>query len=388
MKKITLLVFAAAMLFSCVKVENASEMSGFTGTNVKVGDSGVSSNIKLLILNEGAFPGASTLDVLSFSGQRYYADIYGQANPNDQQGLGNTGNDMIFAGNRIWIALNASNRVVGINPKTFLLEVDLGVPSPRSLIADEHFLYVTSYGAAVYGGSQQIEGALYRFGLNDPKNIMVVGVGYQPEGVAIENGKIFVANSGGYNFQHDNRITVIDQGSFKKDKDIELPVTNLNMLKKGYGKLWISTYGESSWKDDGSGNWIQTVSAPMSLVALSPTLEAEIVEGVHADKITECKGIIYAVGNNAEMTGGTDYCLYKVNAADMKVETVHFAGTDLAGIAYPYCIYINPLNEDIYIADASFTSDSTLWCFSKDFKLKWSIPTGVGTGHLLLYQTN
>lgn len=375
MKKITLLVFAAAMLLGCVKVENASEMNGFTGTNVKVGDSGVSSNIKLLILNEGAFPGASTLDVLSFSGQKYYADIYGQANPGDQQGLGNTGNDMIFAGNRIWIALNASNRVVGISPKTFELEVDLGVPSPRSLASDEHFLYVTSYGAAVYGGSSPVSGVLYRFGLNDPKNIMATDVGYQPEGVAIENGKIFVANSGGFNALHDNRITVIDQGSYKKDKDIELPVTNLNMVRKSYGKLWISTYGEFS-------------SAPMSLVALSPTLESEIVEGVHADKITECKGFIYAVGNHAEMTGGTDYCLYKVNAANMTVETVHFAGTDLAGIAYPYCIYINPLNEDIYIADASFTGDSTLWCFSKDFKLKWSIPTGVGTGHLLLYQTN
>lgn len=387
MKKIALLVFCVAALYGCVKVENASEMSGFTGTNVKVGDSGVSSNIKLLILNEGSFPGASTLDVLSFSGQKYYPDIYGQANPDDQQGLGNTGNDLIFAGNRIWIALNASNRVVGISPKTYQLEIDLGVPSPRSMAADDHFLYVTSYGAAVYGGSP-VEGVLYRFGLNDPQNIMVADVGYQPEGVAIENGKIFVANSGGYNPTHDNRITVIDQGSFKKDKDIEMPVANLNMLRKSYGKLWISTYGESSWSQDTGGNWVQSVSAPMSLVALSPTLEAQIVEGVHADKITECKGIIYAVGNNAEMTGGLDYCLYKVNAANMKVETIHFAGTDLAGIQYPYCIYINPLNEDIFIADASFTGDSTLWCFGKDFRLKWSIPTGVGTGHLLLYQTN
>ncbi len=372
MKKITLLVFAAATIFACVKVENASEMDDFTGTNVKVGDYGVSSNAKLLILNEGAFPGASTLDVLSFSGQKYYPDIYGQANPEDEQGLGNTGNDIILACNRIWIALNASNRVVGINPKTFQLEIDLGVPSPRSLAADDNFLYVTSYGAAVYGGSQQIEGALYRFGLNDPKDIMIISVGYQPEGIAIENGKIYVANSGGFNDVHDNRVTVIDQGSFKKDKDIELPVTNLNMLKKGYGKLWISTYGEY-------------FSAPMSLVSLSQDGVAKVVEGVHANKITECKGFIYAVGNNAEMTGGTDYCLYKVNAADMKVETVHFAGTDLNVITYPYCIYINPLNEDIFIADASFTGDSILWCFSKDFKLKWEIPTGVGTGHLLMY---
>lgn len=385
MKKITLLVFAAATLFACVKVENASEMDGFTGTNVKVGDNGVSSNAKLLILNEGAFPGASTLDVLSFSGQKYYADIYGQANPEDEQGLGNTGNDIILAGNRIWIALNASNRVVGINPKTFQLEIDLGVPSPRSLAADDSFLYVTSYGAAIYGGAP-VEGALYRFSLSDLRDLLIISVGYQPEGIAIENGKIYVANSGGYNYVHDNRVTVIDQSSFTYIKDYELPVTNLNMVRNSAGKIWVSTYGESTWTQNAGGEWVQAVSAPMSLVSLSQDGSIKVVDGVHADKITECDGIVYALGNNAEMTGGWDYCLYKVNAETQKVETVHFAGTDLANVSYPYCILINQYTSDILIADASFSGDSTLWCFTSDYKLKWSVQTGVGTGHLYLYQ--
>ena len=389
MKKYSLLVFAAFILAfaGCVKIENASEMDGFTGTNVQVGDNnGVSKNLKLLILNEGAFPGASTLDVLDFSGKKYFADIFGQANPDEVDGMGNTGNDIEIAGGRIWLAMNASNTVLGLNLLNFKLEVTVELPSPRSLIADENYLYVTSYGAAQYGSEVPVVGNIYRITLDNPKEVKVERVGYQPEGLAIENGKIYVANSGGYNAVKENHVSVIDQATFTFEKEYLLPVSNLNMMRKSFGKLWISTYGESSWSQDGEGNWIQSVSAPMSLVSMSQDGTSQVIEGVHADKISECEGIIYAVGNDAEMTGGYDYCLYKVNAETLKVETIHFAGTDLARIAYPYCILVNPLTSDIIIADASFTGDSTLWCFTKDFKEKWSVTTGIGTGHLLLYQ--
>lgn len=386
MKKIALLVFCVAALYGCVKVENASEMKDFTGTKVKVGDNnGASKSLKLLILNEGAFPSVSTLDVLDFPGQTYYADIFGQANPDEKHGLGNTGNDIILAGGRIWLAMNASNQVVGINPNTFKLEVDIGIMAPRSFAFDDKYLYVTSYESAIYGADLPIAGSVYRVNMNNPTDIQTLRLGYQPEGIVIENGKIYVANSGGYNYVHDNRVTVIDQATFTYLKDYELPVSNLNMVRKASGKLWISTYGESTWTQGAGGEWVQQVSAPMSLVSLTPEGVAKVVDGVHADKIAENDGFIYAVGNNSEMTGGWDYCLYKVNASTMKVETVHFAGTDLASISYPYCILVNSYTSDILIADASFTGDSTLWCFTPDCKLKWSVKTGVGTGHLLLY---
>ena len=55
-------------------------------------------------------------------------------------------------------------------------------------------------------------------------------------------------------------------------------------------------------------------------------------------------------------------------------------------MGYPYCILVNPDNGEIIIADANFKGDSTLWCFTKDYKYKWSVTTGVGTGHLLMYR--
>lgn len=387
MKKLSLLVLSLTMLLaaaSCSKVENASGMEGFTGIQTEAGDS-APAGTKLLILNEGAFPGKSTLDVLNFSDGKLYADVFAQANPTVTDGLGNTGNDMEVIGNTIWILMNASNQVVILNAFNYKHIATIDIDSPRSIVTDGSYAYITSYGGATYGSSTPTLGMLYRISTSDYHDFTSLPVGYQPEGLAILDGKLYVANSGGYNAVHDNTVSVIDLATFEPEKSIELPVTNLNMVRAASGKIWVSTYGESTWSQDGD-KWIQKVSAPMSLVSVSPDGTSKIISGVHADKITASDGIIYAIGNDKEMDGGYDTCLYKVNSTSSKVETIHFSGTDLARIGYPYCILVNPDNGEIIIADASFTGDSTLWCFTKDYKYKWSVTTGVGTGHLLMYR--
>ena len=384
MKKLSLLVFSMALAAAaCVKIENTSELDSFTGIDVEVGDNGAMTGYRLMILNEGAYPNMSTLDILDLTGKKYYADIFSQANPDITQGIGNTGNDIDHAGGRFWVLLNGSNQIVGLNSYTFKEEVRLDIDSPRSIVSDDKYAYISSYGAAVYGG-EAVNGKVYRMDLKK-FTLESIEVGYQPEGLAILEDKLYVANSGAYNYVHDNRVSVIDVATFTLEKNIELPVSNLNMMRIGKGKLWISTYGESTWSQDSGGNWIANISAPMALVALEANGTSKVIEGVHADKITHWGSTIFAIGNNAEMTGGHDLCLYKVDASTQKVEVIHFAGTDLARVAYPYCILVNPLTGDILIADASFTGDSKLYCFSTTYKEKWSVTTGVGTGHLMIY---
>ena len=45
---------------------------------------------------------------------------------------------------------------------------------------------------------------------------------------------------------------------------------------------------------------------------------------------------------------------------------------------------MNESNGDIYIADANFKGGSKVHCFDESLKHKWTVDTGVGTGHLLL----
>ena len=380
MKKhsILVLLLAAFAFTGCVIVDHGCDMDGFTGTEVAIGEENgaATAGLKLLVLNEGAWPGNSTLDILDIYHKKYYSDIFGQANPDVAQGIGNGGNDIEIAGNHIWLAMNASNQLVGLNPSTYKMEVQIELDSPRCMVSDDTYLYISSYGSAVYGGNL-MAGKVFRINLKD-YSFTSVGVGYQPEGMVIIDGKLYVANSGGYNEEKDNRIDVIDLESFTVEKVLELPVSNLNMMRKVHDEIWVSTYAtyDASF----------AITAPSSLAVVAKDGTATVINGVHADKITESDGWIYAIGNNAEMSFGSDYCLYKINSTTKQATTIHFKGTELEKIAYPYCILVNPFTSDIIIADASFTGDSKLYCFDSGLNYRWSITTGVGTGHLLLYQ--
>ena len=382
MKKIALLVFSAVLvaIASCTK-ENTSEVT-FAGIEVEVGEQS-SSFSKLYILNEGAFPGASTLDLLDFNKKKYYTDIFAQANPEVAQGIGNTGNDMALVDGELWVLLNASNQVAVLHLPDAKLKKVLYVDSPRFIVLDGIYAYITSYAGAVYGSGDMVNGKVYRIDRTN-WSVSTVEVGYQPEGLAVLNGKLYVANSGGYNGMHDNRISVIDIATFKLDKHIEAPMTNLFQMAATKDRIWVSSYGEASWYQDAEGNWLSTVSAPQGLVSMTPDGKFTEWDGVHANKMSLCGNTIVCFGNDAEMEGGYDNCLYLVNTAGDSFQKVHFSEKDLSRIGNPYAVLMNESNNDLYIADASFTGGSKVLCFDKSLKHKWTVSTGVGTGHLLL----
>ena len=383
MKKTALLVFSAVLLAiatGCNK-ENASEVT-FAGIEVEVGEH--SGNFsKLYILNEGAFPGASTLDLLDFKNKKYCTDIFAQANPEVTQGLGNTGNDMAVVGDRLWVLMNASNQVAVLHLPDAKLERFLLVDSPRFIVAEGSYVYITSYAGAVYGSEDMVPGKVYRVH-KDSYDMSTVEVGYQPEGLAVLNGKLYVANSGGYNWMHDNRISVIDLASFKLDRHIEAPMTNLFQLAATKDKIWVSSYGESSWYQDGDGNWLSTVSAPMSVASMTPDGKFTLWDAVHASKMSLCGNTLVCIGNDAELEGGWDNCIYFVNTTGITFQKVHFSDTPLKNIGYPYAVLMDESNNDVYVADGNFSGASTLYCLDAALKLKWKLSTGVGTGHLLL----
>jgi len=383
MKKHALLVFSAvlvAIAAGCTK-ENASEVT-FAGIEVEVGEQNGSYS-KLYILNEGAFPGLSTLDLLDFNNKKYCTDIFAQANPEVVQGLGNTANDFAVVDGKLWVLLNASNQVAVLHLPDAELERVIEVESPRFATAEGRYVYVTSYAGAVYGAEEAVPGKVYRIDRSSYETA-TVEVGYQPEGLAVLNGKLYVANSGGYNWMHDNRISVIDLSSFKVEKQIEAPMTNLFQLVATKDRIWVSSYGESTWTQDADGNWIQSVSAPQGLVSMTPDGSFTTWEGVHANKMSLCGNTLVCFGNDAELEGGYDNCVYFVNTGGNTFQKVHFTGSDLSRIGYPYGILMNPSNNDLYVADANFTGGSKVHCFDAALKHKWTVDTGVGTGHLLL----
>ena len=386
MKKCALLVFSMVVLAvaaGCQKSETTSRDADLAGVNVAVGEKGLFA--KLFVLNEGNFQkNNSTLDFFRFSDGNYVSDAFGSMNPAVVQGIGDTGNDLALNEGKLWLVMNGSGYVHVLDAFDETLIASIAVPDPRYIAFDKSYAYVTSYAGAIYGGDE-VKGKVYRISLSTYKVDGEVEVGCQPEGVAVSGNKLYVANSGGYNYIHENTVSVIDLSSFKVSSSVTTASNLHYMASDGQGAVYVSSYGESTWSQDADGNWIQSMSEPMGLYKISGASSSQ-VKDVHVSCMTMCSdGYIYAIGNAEELTGGYSNMLYKVSVKDGSVTSKAISGTDAAKVGNPYGICVAPGTGDIYIADADYTGPGKVWCFTKDLKEKWSAVAGMLPAHMALY---
>ena len=386
MKKCALLVFSMVVLAvaaGCQKSETTSRDADLAGVNVAVGEKGLFA--KLFVLNEGNFQkNNSTLDFFRFSDGNYVSDAFGSMNPAVVQGIGDTGNDLALNEGKLWLVMNGSGYVHVLDAFDETLIASIAVPDPRYIAFDKSYAYVSSYAGAIYGGDE-VKGKVYRISLSTYKVDGEVEVGCQPEGVAVSGNKLYVANSGGYNYIHENTVSVIDLASFKVSSSVTTASNLHYMASDGQGAVYVSSYGESTWSQDADGNWIQSMSEPMGLYKISGASSSQ-VKDVHVSCMTMCSdGYIYAIGNAEELTGGYSNMLYKVSVKDGSVSSKAISGADAVKVGNPYGICVAPGTGDIYIADADYTGPGKVWCFTKDFKEKWSAVAGMLPAHMVLY---
>lgn len=384
MKKYALLVFsmaALALTAGCSIDETTSKDADLAGVNVAVGEKKGAFK-KLFVLNEGGFQkNNSTLDFLRFSDGNYVSDAFGSMNPAVVQGLGDTGNDLALQGGKLWLVMNGSGYVHVLDARDETLVASIAVPDPRYIAFDDSHAYVSSYAGAVYGGDEK-KGKVYRIDLKTNKIDGEVEVGCQPEGLAVNGNNLLVANSGGYNLVHENTMSVIDLSTFKLNHNITV-ASNLHFVATdGKGSVWVSRYGEYQYD---MVTWESSMTEPMSLYKINGSGATE-VKDVHVSCMTYCEdGYLYAIGNAAELNGGSDNTLYKVSTSGI-VSSKSLSGTDASKVGTPYGICVNPKNGDIYITDAGdFVSPGKVWCFTKDLKTKWSAVAGIIPAHMALY---
>lgn len=151
--------------------------------------------------------------------------------------LGDLGQDILRAGDRIYIAMNGSQTVFVTDSDLKLLKAVTvsqdGVNlAPRCLTAGGGKVYVTYY-----------DGYL---GEIDPDTfaVRITPVGPNPDGCAYLDGKVYTANSGGYLYPvYDNTVSVVDCASFKEVSKITVN-SNPAFVKASGNKVYVSSYGD------------------------------------------------------------------------------------------------------------------------------------------------
>jgi len=357
-KNILTALFASLCLFACRKEHEIPpiEIEDFTQG--------------FYLLNEGNMgSNKATLDYYDYEKGEYYRNIYASINPNVPKELGDVGNDLMIYGSKLYAVISCSNKIEVMDAKTAKRIGQINIPNCRNITCHEGFVYVTSYAGPVVinPGYQQI-GYVAKIDTTSLQVLDKCLVGQQPDGLDIANGKIYVANSGGYlSPNYENTVSVIHVATFKEIKRIKVAVNLHRVCADKQGNVWVSARG------DYYNNPSKLYCIDASADQLTDSINIP-VSNFHLDD--NKLYIISSTWNNVTMSNEIGYGIVDVVSKQIVSTKFITDGTD-AGINTPYGITVNPITKDIYITDArNYVTSGTLFCFGKDGKRKWEERTG------------
>lgn len=323
------------------------------------------------LLNEGNMgSNKCTLDYMDLRTGIYHRNIYGEANPEVPKELGDVGNDIAIYGNRLYAVINCSNKVEVMDKWTARRIGQIDIPNCRYIKFDGQYAYVTSYAGPV-----QLTPDYDQIGYVakvDTATLEVVDrceVGFQPDELEIVNGRMYVANSGGYmSPNYETTVSVIDMASFTEVKRIEVAV-NLHRLKADrHGLLWVSSRGDYEY-------------TPSQLYVID-LADEEVCGSVDVGVSSMCLAgdSLYILADDYSYLendwSGAAYSIVDVVEQQVVCDNFIKDGTE-RDIKMPYGISVNPVNGDIYVTNAtSFVDPGKVICYSKQGLKKWEVRAG------------
>ncbi|MCI2082254.1 MAG: YncE family protein [Bacteroidales bacterium] len=365
---VTLLLVAA----SCRKEETI-----VPSTPTHVADSTASGDIKgFFLLNEGNMgSNKATLDYFDYESKIYKKNIYAERNPYVVKELGDVGNDIGIYGSKLYAVINCSNFVEVMDAETAKHITQISIPNCRYITFHGDYAYVSSYAGPVLIDPNARLGYVAKI---DTATMTVVDtciVGYQPEEMAISEGKLYVANSGGYRVpDYDSTVSVISLNTFKVIKTIGVAINLHRMEVDGYGQIWVSSRGDyydvpskTCVIDSRTDEVTDRLDLPNSGMALCG--DSLYVYGAEWNYGTKKNTISYAI----------------VDVRSHKVLTDDFITDDTKSkIEIPYGIAVNPATREIFVTDArDYVTPGKLYCLNPDGTRKWSVTTGDIPAHIV-----
>lgn len=386
MKKASLLLLTGIVAFAACQdplfPEKPSIDSDLKGEVVDV--NGLSGFKKLFVLNEGQM-GANnaSLDMLRISDSNYITGVFKKMNPTEGAGLGDVGNDIVVVGDELWIAVNNSGIVEVLSAKDETEIAAVQVPMPRCLAYDDNYVYVSSWNGAVavYGSDWSVDveksknpkGAVYRIDRKTKKlDEGTVEVGYQPEGLAVSSGKLYVANSGGVAsslppaYSYDNSVSVIDTKSFKAEKTIEVEINLQKVFADSKGNVYVSTFG--NYYSVHSGLWQIKADGSASKVA------------DYASYVAFRDDTVYCIGNENEFDyySAPSTVTWTCKNGSKEAWSINLDGVN------PYALAALP-GGSFVIADAGdYVNPGSVSLFTDGAK-KWTVSAGVCPGYFAIW---
>jgi YVTN family beta-propeller protein len=342
--KLILTAIAGSLLFvSCSDDDSKDVPSGAY-------DNGV------LILNQGKFLGGNSS--VSFLSDALAIENNIFSSVNNGAVLGDTGQDIGLEGDLAYIVLNVSNKIEIVNRYTFakVATISTGLTNPRYIAFEDGKGYVTCWGDGTVATDDYV--AVIDLASNTIVSNIPVAEG--PERIVEENGKLYVAHSGGYNYG--NTVSVIETSGNTVTKTITVGGVP-NSLDVENGSLYVLSGGLPSWSGAETPGQLDVINLNDNTVTKTIAFAA----ATHpSNLVVKGSSLFYTISNG----------IYTTSTATATLPTTPLFTTEEQGV---YGVYSFAVEDGrIYVGDAvDYESNGKVLVYSTTGTLVNSFEVGV-----------
>lgn len=273
--------------------------------------------------------------------------------------IGDTANDIAIYGSKMYIIVNVSStiEVTDLEAKSIKqipLFSENGTPrQPRYIDFYEGKAYVTTF-----------DGNVVKIDTTSLTVESITSVGRNPEGLCIADNKLYVANSGGLDYNNnigfDNTISIVDLNTFTETEKITVNMNPYKVHSNQNNEVFVSSRG--NYKDVNfaflriNGNTVEETYPnvfPLNFI------------------LFDHLALIYEFNYSTSESSIYQYDLTSKQRID-------WAPAELSSIKIPYGISVDETNGDIYITDSyNYTENGLVYCFTKDGQKRFSFEVGL-----------
>lgn len=328
----------------------------------------------LFVLNSGSYgQNNAALNYYDFTTQFVTADVF---NAKNNRGLGDTGEDMIKYGSKIYISVYNSSIIEVIDAKTAVsiksipvLDIVPGSKSyPRYFAISNGKVYVTLYDKTFGNVGKGNVALLDTVSLSITKT---TPVGSYPEGCAIANNKLYVANSGGLASVKDSTVSIIDLTTFTETKKIKIGLNPSSVKVDNYGDIYVIA----------SGNYqsikpvVSKVNSNNDVVTVLPNVKATMMTIV-GDKAY----MYYSDYDTSWNVQNKKFSTYDVK--NDPATSTDFISSDLIK-SNTFCIDVDPITNLIYIGESDYKNNGTMHCYNQLGIEQYKFTTGLNPNKVI-----
>ena len=234
--------------------------------------------------------------------------------------LSGTANNGLVYGTKLYITNTDENVVEVCEAKTAKSVKQVELNGARCIKADGGYIYVTMF----------YENKVAKIDTTDYEVVATVETGAYPEGLAVLDGKLYVANSG---YGSGNTVSVVDLATFTATSTLTVPTNPVNVLTDGKS-LFLACSGQ--YAEDFTYYVVNPAIYTLATNGTTTKLADATIAAIGP-------GRLYFIDNN----------YYKTEIAygyiDLNDNTVQKFVPSNGGFVSPFSIGVNPTNGDVYI---------------------------------------